>query len=64
MARQFFLDPAMYGLVVDWSYWARHVAGHLRVASKEYLDDVLVAGLVSELRLETLDPPAVLGRLQ
>ncbi|WUN21733.1 hypothetical protein OG878_39035 [Streptomyces sp. NBC_00316] len=43
----------MHGLVVDWSYWARHVAGHLRVA-----------GLVSELRLETLDPPAVLGRLQ
>ena len=54
----------MHGLVVDWSYWARHVAGHLRVASEEYLDDVLVAGLVSELRLETLDPPAVLGRLQ
>jgi transcriptional regulator with XRE-family HTH domain len=55
LARHFFLEPAMRDLIVDWSYWARHVAGHLRVASEEYPDDLLMAELISELRLKSLE---------
>lgn len=49
LARHFFLEPAMRDLIVDWDYWAQHVAGYLRVASEEYPGDLVMAGLISEL---------------
>ncbi|MEU4097204.1 helix-turn-helix transcriptional regulator [Streptomyces sp. NPDC026673] len=55
LARSFFLEPAMRELMVDWSYWARHVAGYLRVASEEYPGDLLMAELISELTVESPD---------
>ncbi|GGN91380.1 DNA-binding protein [Streptomyces albiflavescens] len=53
LARHIFLEPAMRDLIVDWNYWARHVAGYLRMTSVEYPDDLLMAELISELGLKS-----------
>ncbi|MEU1600246.1 helix-turn-helix transcriptional regulator [Streptomyces sp. NPDC005708] len=53
LARHIFLEPAMRDLIVDWNYWARHVAGYLQMTSVEYPDDPLMTELISELRLKS-----------
>jgi transcriptional regulator with XRE-family HTH domain len=53
LAQRMFLEPAMRDLIVDWDYWARHVAGYLRMTSAEYPDDLLMAELISQLGLKS-----------
>ena len=55
LAKQFFFEPAVRDLVVDWPAQARKVASYLRMATGDLPDDPSLASLIGELSIKSTE---------